>query len=107
MYLETSEIERLFKAIGEHKRDRAIFRLVYHRGLRAHEPGTLQLSDFRERDGVLFVRRGKGSISREHSLIPVELVALRAWIKERGTMPGHCSHRVRDATGSHGSGLTR
>ena len=87
MYLQPEEIQQFFKAITT-KRDRAIFRLVYHRGLRAHEVGLLQLSDFRDRDGVLYVRRGKGSISREHSLITEELKALRSWIKERGTMPG-------------------
>jgi integrase len=86
-YLETEEIARLFSVIKS-KRDRAIFRLAYHRGLRAHEVGLLQLSDFRDRDGVLFVRRGKGSISREHSLCDEELRSLRSWLKERGTYPG-------------------
>lgn len=87
MYLQIEEIQAFFAAIKT-MRDKAIFRLVYHRGLRAHEVGLLQLSDFRARDGVLFVRRGKGSISREHSLTDEELRCLRAWIKERGTMPG-------------------
>jgi len=87
MYLQPDEIAALFRVISA-KRDRAIFRLVYHRGLRAHEVGLIQYADFRDRDGVLYVRRGKGSISREHSLIREELLALRAWIKERGTMPG-------------------
>lgn len=87
-YMEMSEIQALFKVI-KGKRDRAIFRLVYHRGLRAHEIGVIQLSDFRDRDGVLYVRRGKGSISREHSLADEELRALRAYIREeRGTAPG-------------------
>lgn len=87
MYFEPEELGRLFAAIKS-KRDRAIFRLVYHRGLRAHEVGLLQLADFRDRDGVLFVRRGKGSISREYRLVDEELRCLRAWIKVRGTQPG-------------------
>ncbi len=87
MYLQPEEIAALFRVITD-KRDRAIFRLVYHRGLRAHEVGLLQLADFRDRDGVLYVRRGKGSISREHSLIREELLALRAYLKDRGTVPG-------------------
>lgn len=86
-YLETQEIRRLFSVIKS-KRDRAIFRVAYHRGLRAHEVGLLQMSDFNNRDGVLYVRRGKGSISRQHSLCDEELRVLRAWIKERGTNPG-------------------
>ena len=87
-YLETNEIQALFRVI-KNKRDRAIFRLVYHRGLRAHEVGLLEYRDFRDRDGVLFVKRGKGSVSREHSLTDEELRSLRAYIRdERGTMPG-------------------
>lgn len=86
-YLQPEEIVALFKVIKE-KRDKAIFRLAYHRGLRAHEVGLLMLSDFRDRDGVLFVHRGKGSISREYSLVDEELRCLRAWLKERGTYPG-------------------
>jgi integrase/recombinase XerD len=87
MYLEEREIAAFFAVIKK-RRDRAIFRLVYHRGLRAHEVGVLQLSDFRDRDGVLHVYRGKGSISRDHSLTNEELKTLRAYIKDRGTSPG-------------------
>jgi site-specific recombinase XerD len=87
LYLEQTEIGRFFKAI-ESKRDRAMFRLVYHRGLRAHEIGLLQLADWRNRDGVLYVRRGKGSISREHSVTKEECMAVRAWLKLRGSAPG-------------------
>jgi integrase len=88
MYLAPEEMQRLFAAITS-RRDRAIFRLVYHHGLRAHEPGILQLSDYRDRDGILYIRRGKGSVSREHKLIPEELRALRAYLKtDRLTAPG-------------------
>jgi integrase len=87
MYLQPEEIASLF-AVIESRRDRALFRIAYHHGLRAHEIGILQLSDYRDRDGILYIRRGKGSVSREHKLIPEELKALRAWLKERGTMPG-------------------
>src|SRR5882672_11300762 len=68
MYLTTSEIQDLFRVIenqqdrSKMRRDRAMFRLVYHRGLRIHEVRLLQLADFRDRDGLLFVHRGKGSI---------------------------------------------
>ncbi len=87
-YLEYNEIQALFRVIKS-KRDRAIFRLAYHRGLRAHEVGLLEMSHFRDRDGILYVYRGKGSISREHSLTDEELRCLRAYIRdERGTHPG-------------------
>lgn len=88
MYLQPEEAQALFKAI-KGKRDRAIFRLVYHRGLRAHEVGLLQLSDYRDRDGILYVRRGKGSISQDYRLIDEEARVLRAYLRdERGSAPG-------------------
>jgi integrase len=80
-------VDALFDVIRT-PRDRAIFRLVYHRGLRSSEPGLLQLSDWNERDGLLHVRRGKNSISRDHRLVAVEAQALRAWIRIRGREPG-------------------
>jgi integrase len=88
MYLQPEEIRALFECI-ESRRDRAIFRVVYHHGLRAHEVGLLEMSSYRDRDGLLYIRRGKGSISREYRLLPEEIRAIRAYIKfNRGTMPG-------------------
>jgi integrase len=87
-YLEQKEIDALFRVIKT-RRDKAIFRLAYHHGLRAHEIGLIQISDYRDRDGVLFIRRGKGSVSREHSLTENELRSLRAYLKaDRGAAPG-------------------
>ena len=86
-YLTKAEIDAIF-AVIKTPRDRAIFRLAYHRGLRAHEPGLLQLSDWNERDGLLFIRRGKNSISRDYRLTAIERTALRAWLKARGLAPG-------------------
>lgn len=86
-YLSTEEIEALFSAIKD-VRDRALFRVIYHRGLRASEAGLLQLSDYRDRSGRLFVRRLKGSNAGEFPLTHVEQTSLRAWIRERGTAPG-------------------
>ena len=86
-YLTKAEVAALFRVIRA-PRDRAIFRLVYHRGLRSSEPGLLQMSDWNERDGLLHVRRGKNSISRDHRLCTDEARALRAWLKLRGRDPG-------------------
>jgi len=86
-YLEQHEAEALLRAIKS-KRDKAIFTLVYQHGLRAHEVGLLQLADYRARDGYLYIRRGKGSISRHYALTRRELVALKAWLKVRGSQPG-------------------
>lgn len=88
MYMTTEEIQAFFKVVKS-KRDRAMFRIVYHRGLRAHEVGLLEMADYRDRDGILYVKRGKGSVCREHKLGDEELRCLRAYLRnERGTAPG-------------------
>jgi integrase len=86
-YLQSSEIDALFRVIKS-PRDTAIFRIIYHRGLRSSEPGQLQLSDWNEREGTLYVRRGKRSISRDQFLNAIERAAIRAWLKVRGHEPG-------------------
>ncbi len=43
-YLTQDEVKRLFAAI-KGKRDRALFNLAYHHGLRASEVGLLQITD--------------------------------------------------------------
>jgi len=80
-------MEGLFRVITS-VRDRALFRLAYHRGLRASELGLLQFSDYRPNVGRLFVRRLKGSHSGEYHLTQAEQQALRAWLRERGGAPG-------------------
>jgi integrase len=86
-YLKEEEIEALFRAITS-KRDTAMFRLAYHRGLRASEIGMLQMGDYRKDAGRLYVRRLKGSRAGEYRLTAVEQSSLRAWIRERGPAPG-------------------
>ncbi len=86
-YLTLEEIERFFSVIKD-ARDRALFRVMYHRGLRASEPGLLQLSDYREKTGRLLVHRLKGSNSGEFVLVDAENRSLRAWLRVRGAAPG-------------------
>jgi integrase len=86
-YLTLEEIERLFRVIKA-PRDTAIFRLAYHRGLRASEIGRLQLSDLRLKDDRIQINRLKGSASGEYHLCASEVRALRAWLKVRGDEPG-------------------
>lgn len=86
-YLQFEEIERLF-AVIESARDRAIFRLAYHAGLRASEVGNLQMRDYNPRTERLFVQRLKGSNSGDHHLCRLESKAMHAWLKERGNAPG-------------------
>jgi type 1 fimbriae regulatory protein FimB len=86
-YLTEEEVQRLF-AVIKSPRDYAIFRLAYHRGLRAREIGRLQLSDYRPREERIQVFRLKGSRSGEFHLTKNEVKALRRWLAVRGDRPG-------------------
>lgn len=86
-YMTEEEIAAFFDACVD-KRDRAIFRLMYHRGLRASEIGKLQLADWRAAVGRIYITRLKGSVSGEFRLTDVEQSSLRAWVRERGNAPG-------------------
>jgi integrase len=84
---QEEEMQRFFKAIDS-TRDRAIFRIMYHAGLRASEIGLLEMRDFIPRTDRLMITRLKGSNSGEHHLNRESARALKAWLKERGTAPG-------------------
>ena len=86
-FLQAEEVARLFKAITS-IRDRAIFRLAYHAGLRASEVGMLDIRDYDPRTDRIFVHRLKGSNSGSHHLCREESRALKAWLKTRGNEPG-------------------
>lgn len=89
-HLTTEETQRFFRGITS-VRDRAIFRIMYQRGLRASEVGAIQLDDYRPDVGRLYVHRLKGrkkNTSGEYSLTNEELRALRTWLKVRGSGSG-------------------
>lgn len=69
--LSQPDIQNLFGL-----RDRAIFELVYSTGIRRKEIVGLQVDDINLRDGVLFVREGKGAKQR---IVPVGQRAI-AWL---------------------------
>ena len=83
-YLTVPEKNRFFKVI-ESPRDRAIFRLLYHHGLRASEIGKLQLSDYRQGSTQdldrIYIHRLKGSITGECAVMPTAALAVRAWLR--------------------------
>jgi len=86
-YLSEEQLDRFF-AVIKSARDVAMFRMIYHRGLRASEVKLLQLSDWnRERDRIRFVRL-KGSNGGEYHLTSREVRALRAWLRVRGVEQG-------------------
>ena len=68
-YLTEQEVDAYFRVTRD-PRDKALFRVIYHHGLRASEPGKLKLSDYRPGPGRprLRVVRLKGSVSgAEHT----------------------------------------
>lgn len=92
-YLSDQQIAAFFTALEKADlaskiRDRALFRVIYHRGLRACEPGLLMFADFDQKEGTLRVTRRKGSLSGTYGLVDVEARALRGWIKKRGSAAG-------------------
>lgn len=90
-YMTIPEKERFFKAITS-ARDRAIFRMMYHHGLRASEIGKLQMSDYRQGSTTELdranIHRLKGSISGECPVVPTAALAVRAWLRKRGYKTG-------------------
>lgn len=86
-YLSEKQLEAFFRVI-ESPRDRAIFRIAYHRGLRASEIGSLELADWNQRDDRLTVKRLKGSAGGEYHLCKSEVQALKSWLRVRGSEPG-------------------
>ena len=86
-HLTEEEVGRLFKVITN-PRDRALFRLAYHAGLRASEIGMLEMRDYNARTDRSFVHRLKGSNSGEHHMCREEAKAFKAWLKVRGKDPG-------------------
>jgi len=86
-HLTRDELDRFFAAISN-PRDKAIFRVAYHRGLRASEIQSLRFEDLRLREDRIEFARKKGSTGGLYHLCASELKALKAWLRIRGTEPG-------------------
>jgi site-specific recombinase XerD len=86
-FLTLDETARLFRAIGAHRRDRALFLVAYRHGLRASEVGLLRAEDLDLRSLRLMVHRLKGSHSGAHPLQTDEAKAIRAWLRARPQPP--------------------
>jgi len=90
-YMTMPEKDRFFEAIYN-VRDKAIFRLLYHHGLRASEIGKLDMADFRQGSALhldrIFIHRLKGSISGEVPMVEIAAQALRKWVRKRGHTDG-------------------
>ncbi|SRR5712691_6802943 len=80
--LTQDEVRRLFGVITG-KRDRALFQLAYHHGLRASEVSLLQRDDVHAKQGRIYIPRVKGSIAKTYPLQPEDLRLVRAYLRSR------------------------
>ena len=87
LHLGYEDLELLFH-VTKSPRDRAIFRVAYHAGLRASEIGLLDLRDYNQKTERIAVHRLKGSNSGDHHCCREESRTLHAWLKVRGSLPG-------------------
>jgi len=70
-HLSVDEVRRLFQVIPREKiRDRLLFDLIYHYGLRRTEACLLQIEDINLRRNTIHVHRLKGSDSHAYPLFP-------------------------------------
>ena len=81
-FLTQDEVRRLFAVITG-KRDRALFQLAYHHGLRASEVSLLQRDDIHAKQGRIYIPRVKGSIAKTYPLQPEDLRLVRAYLRTR------------------------
>jgi site-specific recombinase XerD len=70
-HLSVDDVRRFFRAIPAVKiRDRLLFDLIYHYGLRRTEACLLQIESFNLRKGTVDIHRLKGSDSHPYPLFP-------------------------------------
>jgi len=82
-YLTQDDIRRFFSVIDSH-RDRALFALIYHHGLRVGEVALLARGDVSLARGRIVIRRLKGGRWSEQPLFAGTLELLREYV---GTVP--------------------
>jgi integrase/recombinase XerD len=81
-FLTQDEVRRLFAVITS-TRDRALFQLAYHHGLRASEVSLLQRDDIHEKQGRIYIPRVKGSIAKTYPMQPEDVRLVRAYLRTR------------------------
>ncbi len=86
-------IQQLFGAIGDHLRDRCLFTLMLHAGLRVGEIVALQVGDVQVSTGGVARLRllGKG---RHERLVYLSAAAARSLAAYLATRPAHPSERI-------------
>jgi len=85
-YFTQPQLRAFFAQIGD-SRDRSLFTLVYHYGLRVGEVALLQRGDVDLDRGRIVIRRLKGGAWREHPLWPATESALRTHLEATAEAP--------------------
>lgn len=91
--LEGGELRSLFVACSSDRtaagaRDAALLAVLYGAGLRRAEAVALDVGDFNSETGELRIRSGKGHKARLVYLKNGGALAVRAWLRIRGSCPG-------------------
>jgi integrase/recombinase XerD len=81
-YLTQDELKRFFAAIDS-PRDRALFGLIYHYGLRVSEALMLTVDDVNFRNHRITIRRLKNGLGGEKPLWRHTAKLLRSYLRER------------------------
>ena len=81
-YLTQDQLRQLFAVIKD-KRDKALFYLAYHHGLRASEVSLLQRGDIQDKRGCIYIHRVKGSVSKAYPIQPEDMRRIRAYLRSR------------------------
>ena len=93
-FLKADEVERLFAAIQD-RRDRAMFTLMLHCGLRVREVARLEMHDLDLAGQRLTVRDSKNRKDRVVFLSLDALQILEAYLAERSLIPEGRLHELR------------
>jgi integrase/recombinase XerD len=81
-YLTQDQVKTFFSKI-HHKREYALFGIIYKYGLRVSEASFLNLDDIDLERRRVKITRSKGGVSGERTIFPDLLSKLRAYLKER------------------------
>ena len=81
-YLTKDQIKKFFGRIKD-KRDKALFLIMYRYGLRVAEATLLRFEDVDMENNLIYIRRVKRGISRQHTLYPDVKRAVKEYFNVR------------------------